>query len=72
MCLENWWWKKVFIGYDPWFGANNGWKLSEDLIQSLITKGINTLSDTSSVYAIHGKGGWKQAQDIGLNNVLAT
>lgn len=53
--------KKVLFGYDSWCGANNDWNLLEALIQSLRSKGINTLSDASSVIASDGKYGWKQA-----------
>ena len=59
------------IGFHPWCGANNNWNLLEDFIQSLRSKGINTLSDSSSVITIGGKDAWIQAKDIGLTNALA-
>ena len=37
--------KHVFLGSDPWCGANNSWKLSDNLIQLLNSKGITILND---------------------------
>ena len=62
--------KKVLICSHPWCGDNNNWKILEDLIQSLRSKGINTLSDDSSVITIGGIDACIQAWDIDLTNAL--
>ena len=58
--------EKIWIGANPWCGASNNWKLSKGLIHFLWSKGINPLSDDSSVLSTNGKKGWIQAQEISL------